>query len=79
MAAFGQRLNTKHGGSRIDKRLNADLVKAHKARGWRPATKACNKMIKLKRLMLNHCHSSRVFYCYGVNWMETACILRSKS
>ena len=27
LTAFGQRLNTKQGGSCIDKRLNADLVK----------------------------------------------------
>ena len=30
MAALGQRLNTKEGGNRIDKRLNADLVKRTK-------------------------------------------------
>ena len=65
IAAFGQRLNTKQGGGRIDKEIKCRSCKVQKGRGWGrllKLLKRANKMIKLRQLMLNHHHSGRVFY-----------------
>ena len=69
IAAFGQRLNTKQGGGRIDKEIKCRSCKAQKARGWGrllKLLKRASKMIKLRRLLPNHRHSEKVFYIVTV-------------